>query len=129
MLNAKPLPSVWAALTGLLVVALLIWPGPVRAQTSMGGVSGTVTDSTGAVVPGATVTLVNESTDVESRARRRTSTATSRSSTCGRAVRADGRAAPDSTRREVAPFTVGVNETVARNVSLKVGAAQRRPWR
>ena len=51
--------------TGLLLLMTLAVPGLALAQTSMGGVSGTVTDSTGAVVPGATVTLVNEATNVQ----------------------------------------------------------------
>jgi len=51
----------------LVFAALAATPvGSAFAQTSMGGVSGTVTDSTGAVVPGASVTLVNEATDVRS---------------------------------------------------------------
>ncbi len=50
--------------TAVLVLAILTLPDFALAQTSMGGVSGTVKDSTGAVVPGATVTLVNEATNV-----------------------------------------------------------------
>ncbi len=36
---------------------LLLMPLVVLAQTERGSISGVVTDSTGAVVPGATVTL------------------------------------------------------------------------
>src|SRR6266545_1176743 len=50
--------------TGLLLLAVSMAPAWVVGQTSMGGVNGTVTDSTGAVVPGATVTLVNQATNV-----------------------------------------------------------------
>ena len=44
----------------LLMVVLL--PASLRAQGSTGTISGHVTDSTGAVVPGATVTLTNTAT-------------------------------------------------------------------
>lgn len=37
----------------------------ISAQTSRGTVSGTVKDPNGAVVPGATVTLINAATSVE----------------------------------------------------------------
>ena len=48
----------------LPLLMTLLAPGAARGQTSMGGVSGTVTDPTGAVVPGATVLLVNQATNV-----------------------------------------------------------------
>ncbi|MFI5170273.1 MAG: carboxypeptidase-like regulatory domain-containing protein, partial [Vicinamibacterales bacterium] len=48
------------------VLALLVWPALAGAQSSMGTVSGTVTDAAGAVVPGASVTLVNQDTNVHS---------------------------------------------------------------
>jgi hypothetical protein len=43
---------------GLIVVALLL-PRPAAAQAVTGTVLGTVTDTTGAAVPGATITLTN----------------------------------------------------------------------
>src|SRR5688500_3911126 len=49
----------------LLLLATLMAAAPAAAQTSMGGVSGTVTDPSGGVVPGATVTLINEGTSVQ----------------------------------------------------------------
>jgi hypothetical protein len=44
-----------------LVIAILL-PGPGSAQTVTGTISGTVTDQQGQVIPGATVTIVNEAT-------------------------------------------------------------------
>ena len=49
-------PSAW----GLAVLALVIAnAGPVRAQAVYGSIAGTVADSTGASVPGATVTITS----------------------------------------------------------------------
>ena len=50
---------------GLLVLclSLLVLPAPVMAQTSLGGIKGTVQDSTGAVVPGQEIKLVNQETN------------------------------------------------------------------
>jgi len=53
---------------GLSVLAIVVLMGLLAAvataQTSTSQISGTVTDASGAVVPGATVTLVNEATGV-----------------------------------------------------------------
>lgn len=49
--------------TLLLVVGLAILPTVVKAQTAT--LSGTVTDSTGAVVTGATVTATNTATSID----------------------------------------------------------------
>jgi hypothetical protein len=49
-----------AALLGLLNFA-----GPfLNAQASLSSISGTVADTTGAVIPGAKVTITNQSTSV-----------------------------------------------------------------
>src|SRR5262245_24283463 len=48
-----------ASIMTLMALSLIAW-----AQTSRGSVSGLVTDSTGAVLPGAAVTLVNTQTGV-----------------------------------------------------------------
>ena len=52
---------VWAAIL-LLVLPLLV--GGLAAQTTVGGIKGTVKDPAGAVVPNAAVTLVNIETNV-----------------------------------------------------------------
>jgi len=106
--------------TGLLLLTSLIAPGSAFAQ--MGGVSGTVTDSTGAVVPGATVTLVNEATNVQNV--RQTNGhgyftfVNVRPGTYVLSVELSG-----FSKAQLSAFTVAVNETVARNVTLQVGAA------
>lgn len=51
---------------GLAVVSMFIWtgaPGETHAQGVLATVSGTVTDESGAVVPGVTVTMVNLATN------------------------------------------------------------------
>ena len=107
---------------GVLFLLALIWlaSAPMLAQTSMGGVNGTVTDSQGAVLPGATVTLTSEDTNV----------ATVRQTNgSGYFVFVNVRPGPYVLTVElqglktarVDRFIVGVNETVARNVTLQVG--------
>ena len=51
----------------MLMVAMLGLSLAVSAQSSRGTVSGTVTDPTGAVISGATVTLTNIATTVDVR--------------------------------------------------------------
>ncbi|HSD67762.1 MAG TPA: carboxypeptidase-like regulatory domain-containing protein, partial [Vicinamibacteria bacterium] len=48
--------------TTLLAVALAITVGPAAAQEFRGSIGGTVTDASGGVLPGATVTVLNEAT-------------------------------------------------------------------
>ena len=62
-------------LVGLFLVALL--PATVFAQFDTATVLGTVKDSTGAVIPGVTVTLRNDATGIAARSSPR-----NRSSTC-----------------------------------------------
>ena len=106
----------------LPLLMTLLAPGAARGQTSMGGVSGTVTDPTGAVVPGATVLLVNQATNV--RNERLTNSAgfftfvNVRPGTYVLTVELSG-----FNKAQIMPFTVDVNQTVARNVTLQVGAA------
>ena len=48
----------------LLAAALLLAPAVLRAQSGSGTITGIVKDSSGGVIPGATVKVVNESTSV-----------------------------------------------------------------
>ena len=105
----------------LLFLALLITPTAAFAQTSMGAVNGVVTDSSGGVLPGATVTLVNVATNVEDvRVTNESGYFTFvnvRPGTYTLTVELQGL----KTAR-ISKFVVAVNETVARNVTLEVGA-------
>ncbi len=61
MTNHRKSAGLWTVLCGALLFSLtpqLAWP-----QLSTGTISGTVTDNSGAVVPGATITIVNEGTN------------------------------------------------------------------
>jgi len=49
-------------LLGLLIAALAVSQVPAFAQFAAGSIGATVTDATGAIVPGAKVTLKNEAT-------------------------------------------------------------------
>jgi len=51
-----------SARQGIWVIVVLLAAQSFYAQTSSSSISGTVTDVTGAVVPGAAVTLKNEAT-------------------------------------------------------------------
>lgn len=105
----------------LLVLVFLLLPALAPAQTSMGGVNGTVTDSTGAMLPGATVTLVNQATNIQSvRVTNQNGYFTFvnvRPGTYTLSVELQG-----FKTAKIAPFTVDVNETVSRSVALEVGA-------
>jgi len=62
--NSGPEPARVAGLLGLLFVVLLFFVPSVLGQTGQGNVSGTVTDSSHAIVPGASVVLTNVDTGV-----------------------------------------------------------------
>src|SRR5215210_611182 len=51
-----------------IIFTLMALSSALFAQTSTGEVNGTVTDPTGASVPGAVVKLVNQSTKIEDKA-------------------------------------------------------------
>jgi len=52
------------SLCAALTLLLLILPTPVAAQDFRGAITGTVTDPTGAVLPGVTITVTNADTNV-----------------------------------------------------------------
>jgi hypothetical protein len=54
--------GVFLGLLGIVLVSLV--SGSALAQTITGAVTGTVIDTSGAIVPGATVTLRSEATEV-----------------------------------------------------------------
>jgi Carboxypeptidase regulatory-like domain len=70
--NAKEVThgSAWSLLSGMRVglglsfpvIALLLMVAPLHGQTVAGTVTGTITDPTGAIIPGATVTVKNTDT-------------------------------------------------------------------
>src|SRR5215469_10736175 len=55
-------------LSTAMAIALLAVPQPVRAQILYGSITGTITDQTGAVVPGVTANATNESTGLKRQA-------------------------------------------------------------
>lgn len=48
----------------LLLIALILWAAPARAQFETSSLLGTIRDNSGAVVSGATVTITNTETGV-----------------------------------------------------------------
>lgn len=105
----------------LLSVALLLMPMALLAQTYFGGISGTVTDSSGASIPGAAVTVTNTQTG-----------ATFHTTTSGYGYYSVSALIPDTYTVQVSmkgfqstvvgPVTVQVTQTVTVNASLQVGA-------
>src|SRR5437870_5820906 len=51
-----------AAYTILILAVLLAFPDPLRSQVAAGTITGVVKDTTGAVIPGASVTVTEEQT-------------------------------------------------------------------
>ncbi len=109
----------------LLLAGLLLTVAPAFGQSTTGGVNGTVTDPTGAVLPGSSVTLSNVETGVE---------VTTRSNASGFFVLVNVQPGNFTLVVEQAgfktavlpTFNVGVNQTVTQNVSLQVGDVTER---
>ncbi len=105
----------------LPLLLFVLCPALALAQTSMGGVNGTVTDSTGAVLPGATVTLVSQATSIQ---------AVNVTNQNGYFTFVNVRpgvytmtiALQGFKTVKIEPFTVEVNQTVSRAAALEVGA-------
>src|SRR5689334_14347652 len=111
---------------GLLALAIsfILFTGPAaRAQTSAGQVSGTVTDSSGAVVPGASVTLTNTGTGVAN---------TMPSNGSGNFVFLNVQPGTYQLQVELQgfkptktePFPVQVNQTVTRMIPIEAGVSE-----
>src|SRR5436190_22696907 len=103
------------------IILCIAFSLPAFAQTRGGETNGTVTDSTGAVVPGAAVTLTNQGTNIQS-------TATTNNNgyfvfvnvqpgAYKLKVEKPGFKAVEST------FQVAVNQAVTQNMTLDVGSA------
>src|ERR1044072_1312741 len=92
-----------------------------RTETGAVGDNGTVTDQHGAVVPGATVTLVNRATNIETRAAAGEGGYYTFVNVSPGTYILRVEAAGFSTV-QTSPFDVGVSQTLTQNVSLAVGA-------
>ena len=110
-----------AGLAVRLILACVLVAAPVFAQSTTGGVNGTITDASGAVVPGTKVTLSNVATGAEAGAEANVS---------GYFVFVNVQpgnytlvAEQTGFKTAVLPtFNVGVNQTVTQNLALQVGA-------
>ena len=106
--------QLFASLVMMLAVSISF------GQTSTGEVNGTLTDPAGAAVPGATVNLVSEATNIANQN-------TTNSDGYFRFVNAQPgtyilRIEMNGFKRVVtAPFRVGVSESVTQNIALEVG--------
>ena len=116
----KELLHLQCRFAGLLALCLLA-AAPVLAQSTVGSVNGTITDASGAAIPGASVTLSNIGTGIE---------VTSESNVTGLFVFVNVQPGNytlliEQTGFKTAAlpiFNVGVNQTVTQNMSLEVGA-------
>ena len=112
--------SYLGARVALFLLLGLLGGGALLAQSTLGGVNGTITDPTGAMVPGTTVTLSNVGTGVE---------VTGQSNASGFFVFVNVQpgnytllAEQTGFKTAILPtFNVGVNQTVTQNLVLQVG--------
>jgi Carboxypeptidase regulatory-like domain/TonB dependent receptor-like, beta-barrel len=106
----------------LLLLLTLFFAATLFAQTSTGEANGTVTDQSGAIVSGATVTLTNQATKIENRASTNES---------GYFIFINVQPGSYVLRVEkqgfkttqTAPFQIGVNQTVTQSLALGLGTA------
>jgi hypothetical protein len=110
----------------VLIAVVLLAPSPaLLAQTSFGGVNGTVTDTTGALVPEATVRLASVATGIEMRARTNANGyftfVNVRPGDYELIVELQG-----FRTARIPLFTVGVGQTVTHNLPLQVGEVTQR---
>jgi len=111
--------GMWGLACVLAILAML--SSPLRAQSFYGSIVGTVTDTTGAIVPGATVTITNISTNEKH---------TAQSSAAGEFSFVSLVPAPYSVQVEKTSFkrflrpqvVVQINQTVRVDAALTVGA-------
>ncbi len=102
------------------VVALLVVMSNVAAQTQFGTVTGQVTDTTGAIVPEAKVTLSNRATNT----RQETRTNAEGLYALANVSAGDYEIAieKEGFRKSVQRFSVGVAETVTLNFTMQLGS-------
>jgi hypothetical protein len=105
---------------GMALVAALFAAATLSAQTSSGGAIGTVTDASGAVLPGATVTLTSQGTQIANSAVTNASGnfvfVNVQPGTYVLTVELQG-----FRTAQTAPFDVRVDQTVTRMIGLSVG--------
>ncbi len=112
---------VWFAGTLVPALAVVLPDMPAAAQSATGQILGTVTDPTGAVIPGATVTVTNTATNVSR---------TVKTTAAGAYVVAQLNPGPYSIKVEAAGFAttvirvdaLEVNQALNEIVSLKTGS-------
>jgi hypothetical protein len=100
-------------------LAPLAWP-----QASTGTVSGTVRDQTGAVIPGAAVSLTNTATNVASK-----TTPTRRASTSSRASCRGSPLVESAGMKFEGTLTVQVLQSAVVDAVVKVGRRPKSRWR
>lgn|GEM_PF-228756 len=107
---------------GVLGILLFSGASSLRGQTATGSVTGTVTDSTGGVVQGATIALTNQGTKVGSE---KTTTSSGTfvfvnvpPGNYVLTVEKEG-----FKKLELSPFDLNLNQTLTENLTLEVGVA------
>src|SRR5215469_16486715 len=113
----------WLLIVSCLAVFVLSTAGALWAQStiSTGSIQGTVTDPNGAVVSGATVTIINKATGTA--AKTSTNAAGSYSSGALQPGQYDVRVENKGFRTELLSLTVQVGVVATGNIQLVVGQA------